>query len=1175
MVTVFAVCVQANVAPAGLNCQINPYQRQVNEQIEKLKSPSETQRAGAAEALGYLRAYDAADAISQALTDPSSLVRREAAMSLGWCGSRRHIEPLVDTLADRDWVVAQAACTALNNLTGMEFAFDALAGPETKSSQIRKWRTWQRALKQTCPWDIMQLVNSGDDEKRLRGIRALGLLGGQDAGDAAWQVLSGIIRQEYDKLSDLQKHLAHACIRTIGRLRQPEGFDMLVEVFATDDWARYAAEAFGDYGDRRAVAIMIEAYPKFARPLDNRMANPEAGPADDMRTGNNTQDRMLETPYLIMLALARLELDNPGDLAKLRTIVPHLVANLPSDWDGGMFYEVEADQLLMSWLLEKCQKRQAVCDTAFRSARHPEKWLQQSQNKFEPEELSVQQLLDKLSIGLMGDVPYMAAWLPAFCSRADVPRLLKTLEHENGWMRINAAKTLMFLDVKEAIEPIAKLLRESHPEAMYGYSGALEHAEYNDPAPRWREAYIRALGRLGAENHASLLADILEDDRNVLDIQYAAALALDELDTPEAVTTLRRAESDQPFHSVRMIAREALWRRQQLRPGPAIARTADLPGPKEHLTDKPKPEALVFIKGSKTVRSDFNGQAGVDPWRQTYSITNSGPTMRTGRNLYTLRPAAADGQVAPLTNFKTGFVADCEVSWDGKKIIFARRLNDEFGNYKQVRYEKAVLKKPGEPLTGDDDPWWHVWEINVDGTGLRQITFGPFHDVMPTYLPDGRIVFSSTRIGTRDEYHGFACTGLTVMNPDGSDIHPIGFNLGSDRDPAILEDGRIVFSRVDIFYSRLKTEVTVQSVFPDGTRNLAVYGPERRAFWIDVHKANAAWTMRPGYQGNPDNRNRVLRLSQAQPLGNGSIICASSGGLVVAGPGPNTERLVPHDRKWAVTSPFPLGKDRILCAATVKQFKIDDRIVTAGSPEFLTLEKGPDLFQSAVNIDLALYSMDINTGEMELIYNDPESADFEARPIMPRNRPVVLAEDPASRKNSYTMKLFCNSARFSRIDRVSSRGKLIRIIEGRPVVSRHQTQQNSPTNRWKNHGGTHARILGTIPLAADGSFFVEVPADRLIHLQVLDSDRRVLGNQTFWMYARPGETRSCIGCHEQRDGATLPNHIAPTVKRDPVKVLPTGGEFSYMAKSWIKGWAPDEIEERTRTVHAINLIARH
>jgi hypothetical protein len=163
----------------------------------------------------------------------------------------------------------------------------------------------------------------------------------------------------------------------------------------------------------------------------------------------------------------------------------------------------------------------------------------------------------------------------------------------------------------------------------------------------------------------------------------------------------------------------------------------------------------------------------------------------------------------------------------------------------------------------------------------------------------------------------------------------------------------------------------------------------------------------------------------------------------------------------------------------------------------------------------------------------------------------------------------------SRHDRVKSRGKLLRVIEGRPVVSRHQTQQNSPTNRWKNHGGTHARILGTVPLAPDGSFFVEVPADRLLHMQVLDSDRRVLGNQTFWMYARPNETRSCIGCHENRDNATIPTHQAQTIKIEPIKCLPSGDEFSYRAKAWLKGIIPDECEERTRTVRAVNLIGRY
>ena len=527
-------------------------------------------------------------------------------------------------------------------------------------------------------------------------------------------------------------------------------------------------------------------------------------------------------------------------------------------------------------------------------------------------------------------------------------------------------------------------------------------------------------------------------------------------------------------------------------------------------------------------------------------------------------------------------MADCEVSWDGKKVLFSYRFNGEERNYTEFPYRKVHLNEGEDQLGGPDDPWWHIWEINVDGTGLRQLTFGPFHDVAPVYLPDGRIVFSSSRIGMRDEYHGYPSVGLSVMNPDGSDIHPIGFNLGADRDPAIMGDGRILFSRLDIFYSRLKTEVTIQTVFPDGTKNLAFYGPERRPFWREVHIKNAAWTMRESWEDNPDNRNRVLRLAQPQPLDDKRIICASSGGLVICGPGPYKETMVPHNRIMAVTSPFPIDKNTILCAATPKVFYVDGQIVTPGTPEFEKLEKGPDLFRSAINIDLALYYMDINSGKMTLLYNDPKTADFEPRPIMVRPRPITLAEDPLTRQNSFTAKLFCNSAQISRISRVRSRGKFIRVIEGQPIFSRHETHQNRPINyrlrldqRWKNHGGTRARILGTIPLATDGSFFVEVPADRLLHLQVLDSDRRVIGNQTFWMYARPGETRSCIGCHESRETAVLPDHFPSTAKTSPVKMVPHGDEFSYLAKAWMKGWLPDEMEERTRTVRTINLIGRY
>jgi hypothetical protein len=149
------------------------------------------------------------------------------------------------------------------------------------------------------------------------------------------------------------------------------------------------------------------------------------------------------------------------------------------------------------------------------------------------------------------------------------------------------------------------------------------------------------------------------------------------------------------------------------------------------------------------------------------------------------------------------------------------------------------------------------------------------------------------------------------------------------------------------------------------------------------------------------------------------------------------------------------------------------------------------------------------------------------------------------------------------------------VVEGVPFVSRHETQQNDNGHLWRNHGGTHARVLGTAPLTADGSFFVEVPADRLIHLQMLDSDREVVGNQLIWMYARPGEIRSCVGCHENRSATTMAQTNPLSNQVPPIPLLPIGGEFTYRAKAWLKGTLPDETERQLRVVRAVNLIGRY
>lgn len=1237
----------------------DPYDRQVDTQLGKLGDADPKVRAGAAESLGYLRAYRASDTLIDALRDDEALVRREAAMSLAWCGDREAVGPLIRAMEDDDWVVRQGAWVSLTNLTGMEFPFDAVASDSQRNQSISVWRRWwqkvppkdapaelyavldrlpyrdednlalgcpvtasstykgpadvltdgdlggaywqtkQVAFPQHCTVDLGQVKEAGcvvvhqyspsfvmteyalsvsRDGKRFtqvtrakkrskprlvinfarqpvrfvritsfgnanrtypttffeisvrqtslsetshdidfagleRAVRGLAVLAGDKACPAIVKVLKGYVTRSSDDFAE--KGFVQAGIRALGRIGQDEGVSLLIRLLNNPKWARYAADALADCPSERACTALIEAYPQYAR--DIKRAAPKRLPRDD-HPSLEPADRMYETPYAIAAALCRMPWQDEDNIEALRRIVPLLAANIPSDFDGAMLYEPESHQQVNAYLFDRAYMRATACEAIFKVLG----------GDYEAELLRpmAAQELVTLASARPGDIPFAATWIPSLCTTPEyVPRLVELLKHENGWVRINAAKALMFTEATEAIEPIGQLLATSRPEGEHGYFGRYlfttpakqGQAEYNDKPPRWRQAYARALGCLGAKRYVPLLVKILFDDKNVVEVQQAALFALDELDTGQAIAAITRAEKSHPFHSIRLFARESLWRRDML------DETVPVPSGRTRSVSRASVNAgqdqrqgLVFIKGDNSMPNDFQ----IDIWRQTYSTTDSGPAYRMGENLFVLSPFGPDGNVTQLTHFEDGYVADCEVSWEGDRVIFCHR-------------------------GGEDDPWWHLWEIGVDGTGLRQLTFGPYHDVGPVYMPDGRIAFSSSRLGMRDEYHGYYATGLTVMNGDGSDIHCIGLNLGRDNEPAILPDGRIVFGRLELFYSRLKTEIVLEAVFPDGTKNVTLYGPEKRDMWRQVTVQSGE-----GWWGEVAPRHRVLRLTQPQPFGERQVVCSTTAGLTVVGPGRYKERFLRKTKDMAVTSPYPLDDGRILCAASARVF---DR----------------------KKVDLGLYLMDSESGELTLLYNDPTQADFEARPIMARSKPEILAENPMARSSYFTGEFFCSSVRVSQHPEVIERGRLVRVVEGLPSMVRHHTHRSLKGEAWKNHTGTHARVLGTVPLGADGAFHLQVPADRLIHMQVLDSDRRVVGNQQIWMYARPGEKRSCVGCHERPDSTRLPTEVSPMAQLEPIPCLPTGGEFNYRAKFWNKGTLTPEGEERTRTVRAVNLMGRY
>ncbi len=1108
----------------------NPYQQQIAEQIARLAEDSPNTRAGAAEALGFLRAHDAEGELVRCLQDSDERVRLQAAMALGWCGGRAAVDPLIAALDDDAWTVRQAAHAALTNLTGMEFAFDAMAARRARKESQQRWLAWWATVSpdrppaeilamlstaraggfgravtasttykgppevlldghlgpeywqtknvpfpQWCTVDLgraeeidqvvvhqygpdfvmteyelavsldnrdfevirrekgatpvelilrfpkrsarfVKITSFGSvrpiypttffeievgaagvggsaaqapmDWRLERALRALGALGGQGATGAVLQALG-----DEPTTAPRFRPAVRAGIRALGRLRDEAGLMALIRLLDNPFWARHAAEALGDFGDRRAVTALLDAYPRYAKDLAG--ADPVDVPRDD-KMGFPSEDRMLETPYQILFALCRLPLDDPSDLERLQALAPQIMANLPGDHDTFILYEIEVAHRLTRYLLELTGLRQQACEHAFQL-------LGQPCRVAPPPEGPVWSAFP----------PYrIASWLPCVCTEQDdLPRLVALLEHRDGWVRLNAAKTLAWLGDGRAIAPLAKALEQAGAEADFGYSGTFKDEEYNDPAPRWREGLIRALGLLGAEESTEQIIGILNDQRSVVEVRYAAAEALADLGNAAALNALREAATEHSFHCIRHAARDAL-RERGIELDPQVPPLAAAPAnPAEDRTEKATDsffasadfDAIVFIQGDNDIPNTIGTVEQADRWRQTYVVTDSGPAYRPGDNLYVLRPPRPDGRVTPLTQFSEGFVAEPEVSWDASQILFTHR--------------------------GGDDPWWHVWRVNADGSGLVQLTDGPYHDVGPCYLPDGRIVFASSRSGIRDEYHGYPCTALYVMNPDGSRMHPIATNIGRDNEPAMLPDGRIVFSRLEVFYSRNKTELTLHAAHPDGTQDVVLYGPERRLFWRQLDHGPAT----PADGQEAPLTHRVLRMTQPQPMPDGRhIVVATQGGLALVGASRFTEQLICPDYKTrAYTTPLPLSDGTILCATT---------------------EKTPD----RKLVDLGLYRMDPGRGTLELVYNDPAVADFEPRPLVPRRPPP--ARDAIAQRGACSGSFLCSSVFNTQEPDVAQRGRYVRLIEGVPRVARHSTHTN-PEPVWKNHGGTFARVL--------------------------------------------------------------------------------------------------------------------
>ena len=423
------------------------------------------------------------------------------------------------------------------------------------------------------------------------------------------------------------------------------------------------------------------------------------------------------------------------------------------------------------------------------------------------------------------------------------------------------------------------------------------------------------------------------------------------------------------------------------------------------------------------------------------------------------------GRLRVLLDDPRGGMRDPQVHYDGKKILFCYRKGSS------VHY--------------------HLYEINVDGTGLKQITDGPQDDLEPIYLPDGDILFCSSRCNRFVQCWFTQVAVLYRCEGDGGNVRLLSANVEQDNTPWMLPDGRVLFMRWEyVDRSRVRFH-HLWTINPDGTGQMVYYG--------NMHPGTVMLDAKP----IPGTGKAVVSFSP----GHGRSEHAGDVTVVDPGAGPDAKafaRRVSSSRDWR--DPYPFSEDCFLVARGRTICLMDGR----GGTEVIHTASG-------------------KASRLEL---------HEPRPIRPRRRePVVPVRTDWSERTGRLILADVAHGRNMRGVRAGQIKKLL-ILETLP-----KPVNFSGTMEPISLGGTFTlpRVLGTVPVEPDGSAYFEVPALRPLFFVALDAaDLSVKRMQSF-VSVMPGEVTSCVGCHEPRTTAGRITGKLAAMRRPPSPISPFKG----------------------------------
>ena len=511
-----------------------------------------------------------------------------------------------------------------------------------------------------------------------------------------------------------------------------------------------------------------------------------------------------------------------------------------------------------------------------------------------------------------------------------------------------------------------------------------------------------------------------------------------------------------------------------------------------------------------------------------------------GGNLCVL--SLKDGKVTDLVpGFSGGIFGRYALSFDAQKVVFdwKRKLGEGF----------------------------RIYEVGVDGTGLRQLTFPPsdeaeriknfdnsrwgdtaryyYHhtdDLQPCYLPDGGICFVSSRCEYDILCDGgvFSTTVLYRIDADGGNMEKLTNSAVSESSPTIMPDGRILYTRWEYVDKSSLSAKGLWAIRPDGTSAVEIFGndiplppcflhgrpvPGNNNMYVCLGaphfpQSGVGTVIRVDTNKDIRTREPMTYITPTVDI-RGGVAGGEGGWDFYDGNKWKGDRNGTSGRLYM--DPFPLSESFYMVSC-----------------KFESEKRWNDL--RAWN----LYMLD-EFGNHVLIYKDKEYSCWQPMPLLPTKRPPVLnsGRDPKLAEQKLAA---CVVTDIYRGLENSKPGEIKYIRVNEQVPRPWAVHRNGDEHSYNVARGTHMGLKvqhGIVPVEEDGSAYFLIPADKSIFLQVLDENYLEVQRERTYMNLRPGEVRSCVGCHEKpKDAVTAGFGDAEllALKRAPSLPGPQPGE---------------------------------